>query len=181
MYEVYLPRTDEATTLTHKWSAYRFIRQSGQPWVLSRVDGMYPKPTVVNVSGLLVHSWQEYLPEYAEAINIDHSDEVITITDNAGDIISFKVCLCSYSFVKDLLQTMLEIETIVRWNEQVPYFMNPEAVRPRMYNVLNTLDKGTWIFRYPRLVSEFDNFREIFKGYATNTQYDEDQWQVSVH
>jgi hypothetical protein len=80
-----------------------------------------------------------------------------------------------------LFQTMLEIETIVRWNEQVPYFMNPEAVRPRMYNVLNTLDKGTWIFRYPRLVSEFDNFREIFKGYATITQYDQDQWQVSVH
>jgi hypothetical protein len=50
-----------------------------------------------------------------------------------------------------------------------------------MYNVLNTLDKGTWIFRYPRLVSEFDNFREIFKGYATITQYDQDQWQVSVH
>jgi hypothetical protein len=180
MYEVFLPRENQGTWFPTKTSAYRFIRQSDQPWLLSRVDKTYPQATVVAVCGLLT-DWEEILPEYANAVTGHHQDETVMIFDNAGDVITFKVDLASRTFVKDLFYTMLEIEGVVRWNEQVPEFMNSESVRKSMYNILNTLDKGTWIFRYPRLASEFDNFRKIFEGYATITQYDEDCWQVSVH
>jgi hypothetical protein len=180
MYEVYLPRTNEGTWFPTKTSAYRFIRQSDQPWLLSRVDGTYTQATVVAVCGLLT-DWEEILPEYANAVTGHHQDETVMIFDNAGDVISFRVNLASRTFVKDLFYELLSIETVVRQGERISEFLDAESVRKSMYNILNTLDRGTWVFRYPWPVSSFNNICEVFKGYATVSQYDDHCWQVSVH
>lgn len=94
------------------------------------------------------------------------SQWILALTDNGGDIVTFKVDLDTPTHFRQLVTQLIESESRLREYESVPYYWHPDYVRSKLDDgYLQTMqDAATIDVGYPPELEDWLN--EIFKDYV---------------
>lgn len=90
----------------------------------------------------------------------------LSITDNGGDIVTFKIDLATSTHFRQLVTQLIQSESRLREYESVPYYWHPDYVRSKLDDgYLQTMqDASTIDIGYPPELEDWLN--EVFADYV---------------